>query len=362
MKQQKQNSPQRHCMGYLSKRSYVCTVLTVACALLVGSLHGSRANAADDPIMGVAKVERGWSELGILNVREMPWDKVGRFQSKSKTFFKTPADGGFIYSVFSPTWDVKPPKYGLPSHYHLFHEWGYTLKGDLVIHEPVTPYQTNGALYRFTQGTWLDRPAYSLHGGTWEVAGLRPQNPIYLLLFEEGDGGVITVGPNGDHFKPDFPDDRPDPYRPDWKAVEQFTRPWIVDSGNSLEWETDKEVPGRFVKWLSDDMVEGFRSRLVKIPPGWSAPAGADKTYFKNAQRLRYMLYGAMKVWSFDGPNSAGEAAEVKEDFFIYQPPRSIWGYGSGPVTEEGAVWLEVTYANGLAVGGGPLEEPSTAR
>ncbi len=337
-------------------------LLVLAGALLAGGWHGDAANAADEPIMGIVEPGDGWNQLAILDVRELPWDKVGRFQSKSKTFFKTPADGGFIYSVFSPTWDVTPPKYGLPSHYHLFHEWGYTLKGDLVIHEPVSPYQTNGALYRFTQGTWLDRPAYSLHGGTWEVAGLRPQNPIYLLLFEEGDGGVITVGPNGDHFKPDFPGDKPDPYRPDWRAVKQFTRPWIVDSGNSLEWETDKQIAGRFVKWLSDDQVQGFRAQLVKIPPGWSAPAGTTKTYFQNANRLRYMLYGDMKVWSFRDPKARGQSVEVEEDFFIYQPPRSIWGYGEGPVTEEGAMWLEVTYAAGLAVGGGPLEAPSIAQ
>ncbi len=313
--------------------------------------------------MGVVSADAGtWPPLGILNVREFPWDNVGRFQSRSKTFFKTPADGGFIYSEFAPTWEVRPPTYGLPSHYHLWHEWGYALKGDLVIQEPVSPYQTNGVLVRFTQGTWLDRPAYSLHGGTWETGGLRPQNPIHLLLFEEGDGGVVTVGPNGDHFKPDFRSSRPEPYRPDWQAVKQFTRPWIVHSGTDLDWETDKEVAGRLVKWLSDDQVQGFRGRLIKIPPGWTAPEGLQKTYFKTANRLRYMVYGSMNVWTFDGPDDPGKPVQVAEDYFIYQPPRSIWGYGSGPVTEQGAVWLEVTYSKGLEVGGGPLETASVAR
>ncbi len=179
---------------------------------------------------------------------------------------------------------------------------------------------------------------------------------------EEGDGSVITVGPDGDHFKPDFPDSKPNPYRPDWRAVKQFTRPWIVHSGNDLDWETDKRIAGRFVKWLSDDQAMGFRAQLIKIPPGWTPPDGSQKTYFKNANRLRYMVHGSMKVWSFEAPDSRGTATRVMEDFFIYQPPRSIWGYGSGPVTEEGAIWLEVTYAQGLAVGGGPLEEPSVAR
>jgi len=47
----------------------------------------------------------------------------------------------------------------------------------------------------------------------------------------------------------------------------------------------------------------------------------------------------------------------VSQDFYIHQSPRSIWGYGAGPVTKEGAVWLEVTYARGLEHGGGPIED-----
>jgi hypothetical protein len=57
----------------------------------------------------------------------------------------------------------------------------------------------------------------------------------------------------------------------------------------------------------------------------------------------------------------AGQAFHAKENSFIYQPPRSLWGYGEGEVTKEGAVWLEVTYAKGLKVGGGPIETPRVA-
>ncbi len=73
---------------------------------------------------------------------------------------------------------------------------------------------------------------------------------------------------------------------------------------------------------------------------------------------LAAQLFGEMKVWLFDGPDSDGQPINVKEDFFIYQPPRSIWGYGEGPVTEHGASWLEVTWARGLSHGGGPIEDP----
>ena len=39
-------------------------------------------------------------------------------------------------------------------------------------------------------------------------------------------------------------------------------------------------------------MADGFRSQLIKIPPGWKAPEDAKKTYFANANRLRFMVSG----------------------------------------------------------------------
>ena len=75
---------------------------------------------------------------------------------------------------------------------------------------------------------------------------------------------------------------------------------------------------------------------------------------------MRYVLYGDMLVWSYNDPNDAGVAMRTGEDFFIFQPAGSIWGYGDGPVSEQGAVWLEVTYSEGVSHGGGPLEQPTT--
>ena len=303
----------------------------------------------------------GWAPLSVVDVDKFPWDTRPRYHAKSKTFFVGPEVGAFVYSVFPPTTDTKMPPPGMAPHYHYWHEWGYTLKGDSVLPEPVSPYQKNGMLYRKREGGWLSRPALSLHGGSWETGGMRAQFPYHLLIFEEGDGSLVTVGPKGDHIKPDFPESKPDPYMPDWKQVKSFTRPWLVDSQSDLEWETDPNVPGRFIKWLSDDMADGFRSQLVKIPPGWVAPGGGKKTYNANANVLRYVVSGDMKVWAFTGPKDAGKAVQTQENTFIYQPPRSIWGYGAGPVSKEGAVWLEVTYAKGLSVGGGPIEEPQAA-
>ncbi len=332
----------------LSLRAAILSVLYILVGGLPFSAHGEDTKGE-------------WPPLLIVDVQELPWDQDPRFGGQTKTFFKGPETGSFVYWHWAPSWDTTLHPDPLGSHYHLWNEWALSLDGDFVIQEPVSPYQQNGVLNRFTKGTWLDRPAFSLHGGSWATGGLRSQNAGALIIYEEGDGSVITLGSDGDHFKPDFPD-KPVPYDPDWKAVKQFTRPWIVDSAVVLEWETDTEVPGRFVKWLSDDLAGGFRARLIKIPPGWTPPKGASRSYFRNASRMRYVLYGEMRVWSFDDPDSAGEAKTVTEDFFIYQPAGSIWGYGNGPVSDHGAVWLEVTYAKGLAHGGGPIEDPIKIR
>jgi len=241
---------------------------------------------------------------------------------------------------------------------------GYTLRGDSVMSEMLSPDDLNPMHYHKKEGGWLTRPPGGLHGGGIR-GGRKSQAPYYLLLYEEGDGSVITTGPSmfgpkADQYQPDFPGLKPDPYVPDWKAVKEYAKPWFVDSIESLEWVDDPNVPGRYVKTLDDSKGEGFRAQLVKIPPGWTAPAGY-KEYFENANRMRYMLWGDMKVWSFNRPADAGKAVRVQEDTFIYQPPRTIWGYGPGSVSEKGAIWLEMTWAKGLTHGGGPIEEPKIA-
>lgn len=336
---------------------------TTLVAALVAALSAVPAYGQANPESIVGQLEArgsGWSEIEFVNVHEFPVDEKPRFGTDSKTIFRGPEVGALIYTVFVPPWDTEMRQ--ASPHYHLWHEWGFTLKGDSVLYEAVSPYQENGMMHWKPQGGWLDRPPYSIHSVNWSNgAGLRSQNPYYLLLFEEGDGSLITIGPDGDHYGVER-GVRPDPYKPDWREVEQWNPPWLVDTARDLEWEKDPNVKGRFVKWLSNDRKDGFRAQLIKIPPGWEPERPTASTYYQHANVLRYMIYGDMKVWQFDSPDDDGAAVEVKEDFFIYQPPRSIWGYGDGPVTEKGAQWLEVTYAKGLSHGGGPIEEPKVLR
>ncbi|MFO7305424.1 MAG: hypothetical protein C0P74_007900 [Gammaproteobacteria bacterium] len=328
------------------------------------------------PIIGTITPDPNkWGQIEFVYVREYPFDGTPESAIKkpplgptSKTIFQSPEGtpelpvGQLIHLEYRPTFDSKLPELGRVSHYHEFWEWGYTLKGDSIMPEPVHPLQKNGMYYRKKEGGWLTRPPYSLHSGSWVTGAMRNQLPYNLIIFEEGDGHVIDVGTKeGEPGKYRGRDGKGPPPGTvgDWRKVERFTRPWLVDSVRDLDWEDDIEVPGRFVKWLDDDMYHGFRAQLIKIPPGWQPPPEWKKTYFERANRLRYMVWGEMNVWVFKDPSDPGTPYQVKEDYFIYQPPRAIWGYGDGPVTDRGAIFLEVTYARGLKHdGGGPIEKP----
>jgi hypothetical protein len=351
-----------------------CALAAASGGALTATKDAPEPPVVTKPIIGVITPQAsGWAELGFVNVNKFPFDaqegsviKKPPLGPTSKTIFQSPDGAGtdlpsgqLIHLQYLPTFNSQVPKMGGKPHYHEFWEWGYTLKGDSIMPEPVSPYQANGMFYRKTQGGWLTRPPYSLHGGSWVTGAMRNQLPYDLIIFEEGDGHVINVGEPGQPGVYRGRDGKGPPPGTvgDWRQVKQFARPWLLDSTRDVDWEDDKEVPGRFVKWLDDDMGNGFRSQLVKIPPGWQAPPEWQKTYFENANRFRYMVWGSMKVWTFKNPQDAGKAYTVGEDYFIYQPPRAIWGYGPGPVTDEGAIWLEVTYAKGLKHNGaGPIE------
>lgn len=311
----------------------------ILCLIIAGPL------AADQP------------RLEIVPVADVPYDQQPRFGGQSKTLLRTPNDGSLIWAHWPPRADVGPPEDPLGVHYHTWHEWAYVLDGDFVLHEPVSPRQRHGAAHRYRQGTWLDRPAHTLHGGTWVTGGIQSQGASTFILFEEGDGSVITLGPDGgQHFKPDSPDQDPDSVTIDRGPAPAWNRPWLVDTIGDLEWERDPEFPGRALKWLSDDPSRGFRARLVKVPAGFTYPDKVAGKYrhYDHAQRLIYLLYGDLRVW----PGQDSTSRHVEADTLIHQPAGALSGFGNGPVSKRGAVWLEVTYARGYETGQGPIEKP----
>ena len=290
-----------------------------------------------------------WKTLNVKDVATLEWDdryrmgKLGR--STGKLLYSNLEGATLAYINFVPGWDA----YLKDAHYHDFHEWGYVLEGNFLIYEFVNPTQQMGTLEHMRAGTWMDRPAYSIHGQRADVMARQkiPPNSVHLAFAEGGE--TISLNPESRR------------YSDSWQDVKQWTRANFQHSATTevMEWEDDKELPGVSVKWLSDNWQGGFRSVLRYAPPGWSHPGAPVRNYFKKAQRFFYILYGDLKVGTANGPDDAEQSIVVKQDYFIDQPPMSIWGWQEGPLTESGAMWLEVTYAEGTKVGGGPIEQPS---
>ncbi len=317
--------------------------------LVIFSLSATTAAAAPTVAKGA------WVPLEIVDVADQPWDANSPY-GRIKTVFKR-EQSNLKFIEFPPTLGTGLPARGeqgneVGPHYHLFSEWAYLLSGDYVLYEPVSPYQRNPVQHRWVEGTWMDRPPFSLHSGEWATGGIRAQNPSTLILFEEGTRST-SLDSAGDN--PPVLHGEPNADIADYRSI-SFKPPLIVNSGSALEWEKDTQVEGRLVKWLSDDPEGGFRAQLIKVPPGWSHPDGANKSYFKNAHRLRYLLYGDLTIAQHADLESAGEPRRLEKADFVYQPPRSLWAFDAGPVTENGAVWLEIAYAKGLARSDGPIE------
>jgi hypothetical protein len=302
-----------------------------------------RANSSNDA--GTAP----WVPLRIVDVAQAPQARA--YGGVSKILYQEERDGKvltrFLYIDFPPTGVPKPPRpeNRAPSpHYHPYHEWGYILGGDYVTYEYISPGQTKGELMVHRTGDWLDRPANSLHdGGTAD--GWKRQAHCYMLIYEEGDDAKDSVS-----FNPRSPE-----YKPDWKNVSQWTHPYRVQTLEQMEWEPDPDLPGASIKYLSEDQV----TRLHFIPAKMVFPKSAERSYYKQAHRFVYVIWGDMNVWEYDSPNGAGKKITTTKDFSIDQPPMSIWGTGDGPITENGCMWLEVVYAKGTKVGGGPIEDAS---
>ena len=313
-------------------------------AFLILFTHAVAINAGES--------DDAWRSLNVVDVNTVDWDErfsMGKHRrSKGKLLYTNEDGATLLYINFVPGWDA----YLTDWHYHDFHEWGYVLDGNFIHYEFVSPAQKLGSMVRMRKGTWMSRPAYSIHGNRSEVMTRQKITPASVHLAFASGGETISLDPESRR------------YSDSWKDVKHWTNAHFQHSAipEEMEWETDKELPGVSVKWLSDDWQGGFRSVLRYAPPGWSHPQAPQRDYFNNAQRFYYILYGDLKVGTAAGPDDDGQHVTVRKDYFIDQPPKSIWGWPEGPLTENGVMWLEVTYAEGTRVGNGPIEPLSRLR
>ena len=308
-------------------------VIKVCIGLFLGALALSNVKA------GQSSSE--FQPLRIIDVGAMDWDSswAGLNGTSQGKLLYSGGGSMMLLVSFNPGWDAV----NKTRHYHDFHEWGYVLEGDFLIYDFVGPEQVKGTKYTMRAGTWMSRPAFSIHGNRPD-AMLQQQvtPPSVQLVFAEG-GKNYSLDPENKW------------YSDDWKQIQEWTHPLYQNSAlpESMEWEDAKDLQGAKVKLLSNDIAGGFRARIVYVPPGWSYSGSTAKSYYKKARRFIYLLSGDLTIGS-DVPGTATRT--IRKDFFVEQAPMSIWQWADGSSTQAGSMWLEVTYAEGTRFGNGPIE------
>ena len=301
--------------------------------------------------LGYASAEEqgGWDSMTFIDVNAMDWEPMWtglKGTSRGKKLYSNQQGGFMLYLEHDHGWD----SLNKSRHFHDFHEWGYVLDGNFLIYEFVNSEQKNGSLYDMKAGTWMSRPPYSIHGHRADAMKHQRITPGAIqLAFSEG-GKSYSLDPLNSW------------YSSDWKNVPQFTHAHFQDTAmlQVMEWEDAVDLPGASMKWLSDHAEDGFRAKLYYVPPGWKYSGDQKTHYYKKAQQFYYVVFGDLTVLSQASPDSAPKTTTVKKDFFINRPPKSLWTWGEGKLSNRGAMWLEVTYAKGARVGNGPIEKKIT--
>jgi len=286
--------------------------------------------------------EKVWESIEVINIDQVPWDdrfRMGKSGSTNgKLLFFNPEGGTLLYVQFNPGWDAD----GTEAHYHTFHEWGYVLDGSFPLYEFVSPKQKKGTLVQMKEGTFMDRPAYSIHGNRSSAMKRQLITPgsTQLIFYESGK----TISLNKKNKS----------YSDEWKNVEEFFSANFqhTPDTNIMEWEADEDLPGTMVKWLSDHTNMGFTARLRYAPAGWQYESPTNMSYNKDGYRFIYVLSGDMRI---EKSPSNNEELLAKKDYLIVQKPNSLWSWGSSEFTDQGVMWLDIEYGKGTIIGQSPI-------
>ena len=198
------------------------TVLCLSFLVISLALSNEKISAND---------KNKWELLEIKNVDEIPWDdrfRMGKAGSTNgKLLFFNPNGGALLYVKFNLGWDAD----GTEAHYHTFHEWGFVLDGSFPLYEFVSPNQKTGSLVNMEQGTFMDRPAFSIHGNRREAMKKQIITPASTQLIFYESGTTISLDKDNNNFSED------------WKNVDEFFPANFQKSLDSsvMEWEDDKQ-------------------------------------------------------------------------------------------------------------------------
>ena len=329
-------------MSDVSRRGFIGVGAALAGA---AAMPAAGSDSSHDTHTVVAAAQAPYTSIKVMDTDAMPWPPADTpLGWNVKTLFHNEQTGDHLIIIRV---GIGAP--GGLNHYHDFHEWAYWLTGDFVNNEYTSPTQRVGVFQQFREGVFLDRPAYSLHGG--EEGRLDSQVGGTCLIMEEG-GRTISVIPGQEG------------YSDEWRDVKQWSVPRIIDTLADIPWEPEGEHEGVLIKRLVDDPKRGFRARLWRLPPDWratQAPNFARAHFYRKAHQFNYVLAGDLQVDAFDKPGGRAQPIALGENFYLERPPMAVCGLANTKVTERGCVWLEVTYGKGTSLPTDPIEDPTYA-
>jgi hypothetical protein len=209
------------------------------------------------------------------------------------------------------------------------------------------PDQVSGPLQRFREGVFLSRPPHSLHGGEQgRMKWMASQVGAEILIMEEKDSQQYS-------FTVD-PDVRKDPaaagemrYNPDYKQIQHWETPRIIDTLDRMPWQPVEGAPGLNVKHLIDDPLHGFRADLWFLEKDAPTPPDLQAYYYREANEFNFVLAGDLVIETYAQPGAKAVAVDLGKQFYVAHPAMSIMGLPASAATRTGAVWLQVTYAKG---------------
>ena len=328
-------------MKSLSRRHFIKLGAVMAGASATPALFVPVAKAVNESYLTMTTATPPFTPIKVIDTPAMPWSPPFNERGwKAKTLYANKETGDHLVIIWVP---IGAP--GGRNHYHTFHEWAYWLTGDFVNNEYTSPLQRIGDFQQFREGIFLDRPAYSLHGG--ETGRLDSQVGGTCLIMEEGGKTIYVIPGDKD-------------YSDEWKEIRQWAVPRIIDTLSDMPWEPYNNAKGISIKRLADDQTRGFRATMWLLPTGWKSTGTGQFSqahYYKQAHQFNYILNGDLQLQCWASPEKKAAKIKLEKDFYFEKAPMAISGLADGVVTEAGCVWLQVTYAKGTSIPNMPIED-----
>ncbi|MBS0418816.1 MAG: hypothetical protein JSR66_13965 [Proteobacteria bacterium] len=321
--------------------------VALACGALLAT--GDIAWAAGKPKADQGKpyehrmpAQAPFAAVRVLDVLNMPIEAPGGNGWGVRTLYSGPA-GEHLRILYVP-----PGAEGAKVHYHEFHEWAYNIAGDFTNNESTMPDQVYGPLQRFREGNFLSRPPHSLHGGEkGRMKWMASQVGAEILIMEEKDAMKYSYTVDPDVRNGDEKSAGGMHYNPDYKKIQNWATPRIIDTLDKMPWQPVAGSPGLNVKHLIDDPSHGFRADMWFLEAKSPTPEMFAAYHYKQANEFNFVIAGDLNIETYANEGAKPDSVTLAKEFFVEHPAMSIMGLAASEATKTGAVWLQVTYASG---------------